>query len=618
MEKINLNEYIENEATTIEEICSLVDGKNIDKRSVISDSKFKKKLYNELKNTNFSYSSMRSVISTFGPNACIENMDIDEIMGYTNSYRFFSTLTEADSKAVLNRVSNDEKYYKHFFDKVEDCYSILYESDYDDVKNVMQKINSSEEQPKNLRHFLNGINESAKESLLKEELKEDVVKTLLNESGKEIRQNFINKDPRALTMYKDMGVLKMIDEGIKFPKDIMRQKDFFEQLKGKDFTEFRKNINKLYKGNYSHEIENKVKQYREDIIKDFNPETGMFNSYNINSNEELNELDMQKDNYILDGKVKYDMHLYLNDKEKLKEVLQKATSDKLSDVIVDSMFNDTKKNVRININEMVRYNGHLSQEEKILDDNKLEFYQKIKNIDNISSQEKLELYKSLKDENVMQEMYEDISALRNKSYQEIRKSLFKTNDNPEDISLSATEENNVEVYKLTGKPFNMLVRALDTEYREETNNIHSAYSLISGNNTSVFGSSSSFLYGYDDIDPESIVNVFESDSYTMNADENITERPNRIMTPEEITDSDHFYSEINIKNKQNEKYDGVQNRKKYKEMRPSYMVAMDRITDEQVQESKRLGIPLVVVERERYKQKLMDNIEYERYDSDIN
>lgn len=51
---------------------------------------------------------------------------------------------------------------------------------------------------------------------------------------------------------------------------------------------------------------------------------------------------------------------------------------------------------------------------------------------------------------------------------------------------------------------------------------------------------------------------------------------------------------------------------------PSYVVSMDNPTKEQIEESKRLGIPLVVVERERYKNKKIDDIEYEEYDHDIN
>ena len=86
------------------------------------------------------------------------------------------------------------------------------------------------------------------------------------------------------------------------------------------------------------------------------------------------------------------------------------------------------------------------------------------------------------------------------------------------------------------------------------------------------------------------------------------------MTPEEIAESSDSYSEINIKNKKSDR----QTSRKYDEMKPSYIVAMDNMTKEQIEESKRLNIPIVVIERERYKTKRIDDIEYEEYDNNIN
>ena len=87
------------------------------------------------------------------------------------------------------------------------------------------------------------------------------------------------------------------------------------------------------------------------------------------------------------------------------------------------------------------------------------------------------------------------------------------------------------------------------------------------------------------------------------------------MTPEEITESSETYSEINIKNEEIVDENG---KKKYKEMKPSYLVTMKSPTKEQIEESKRLGIPIVYVERERYQSKKIDDVEYEEYDYDIN
>ena len=158
----------------------------------------------------------------------------------------------------------------------------------------------------------------------------------------------------------------------------------------------------------------------------------------------------------------------------------------------------------------------------------------------------------------------------------------------------------------------MHVRSLDRPMKETTLNAHSCYSLISGTNPKTYNDEA-YIYGYDSIDPNMIENVFESDSYTI-SDSNITTRPNRIMTKEEITESSSSYSEINIKNK---KIEGIP-KELYEEKKPSYMVCMDELKKEQLEESKRLGIPIVVIDRERYQNKKIDQVEYEEYDMDIN
>ena len=48
-------------------------------------------------------------------------------------------------------------------------------------------------------------------------------------------------------------------------------------------------------------------------------------------------------------------------------------------------------------------------------------------------------------------------------------------------------------------------------------------------------------------------------------------------------------------------------------MKPSYIVAMQEIAEEQIEESKRLNIPIVVIDRERYKDRQIQN-QYKSFD----
>ena len=618
----SIDEILANENVTIDYICKLIECNKLGKEEVMKNDKVKNKIYALLKNSDFSYSDIRNIVSTFGVKECIENLDIDKMMDSNNSYRYFVALNELDNKIILNTAAKNEKYYNHFMERADACFSILSNSNYDDIKAIVDKVNNSKEIPKYFNEFLSGISSNAVEQLVKEDLRDDVLTSIVRNSSTELKQQFISKNPKALHLYKDLNVKQLVNEGIEFPTEILKQETFFEELKGKDFVEFRRNMNRLFSKNYSQELEKRIKDYQENIISEYDSETKMFKEYSkFDSREKLRELDNSKSTYILDDSVKYDMHKYIDDKEKLKEVLQKATSDKLSAVIVDRLFSDTKNNVEININEMLRYNGKLSENERALDDKKTAFYNNIKSIDTLTSDEKLAIYNSVKDENMIGELYNDISALRNLSYKKISESLYKSKDNSEDLSFDETQKNDTTTYKLNGKSFNMLVRSLRGKYKEETNNKNSSYSLISSSNMKVFDEEG-YIYGYDSIDYESIVNVYECDSFSLNTeDKNVTDRPNRIMTPEEITDSDSGYSEINIKNKINEKYDGKSTKGKYKEMKPSYILALDKANPELVEESKRLNIPLVVVDRVKYKDRQV-NYKYKedevKYDIDIN
>ncbi len=614
----DLDDIVNSEAT-IEQICKYVSDHNINKKSIIANANFKEKLYKELSENGFSYSCIRKVVETFGTDECIKNIDVDRIKGLKSAYRYLITLSEYNgSEELLKKVVNDNSYYDYFFKNINNCYSCVENANYDDIKKIIDKISNEPEKYDNLDYFFRGINNDSKKKLLKEDLKYDITKEIVSLSNSKIQQEFINNDPRALFMCKDFDILKMSKNGIHFPNDIMRQDYFFEKLKVDNFVDFRRNINVLYRNNYSSIIQRKVDKYREGIINSYDKEKGIFKDYDIKTQDQVDKLYENNKSYILDGDTKYNILKNIGDKEKLENYLKSRTSEKLSEVIVDSLFNDTKKNVNININEMLRYNNHLDDDKKVLDNNKVDFYNIIKKLSSISNDKKIELYENLKNKDIMSDFYNDISILRKMSYKEISESLFKTEENVEDFCVEASEKNNLKVYKLEGKPFNMLVRALNMEYHEKTNSSESCYSLISNKNLNVFENGRvSYLYGYDKLDPNRIINVFEGDSYTMD-DQNLTNRANRIMSPDEIAESSPSFSEINIKNELNEDYDGKEDNCKYKEMRPTYLVSMKEITKEQIDESKRLGIPIVMIDKERYKTQDIKQIEEDQYDLNIN
>ena len=615
----NVEDIVESKAS-VEEICKYIQEHNIDKKSIIENRKFQEKLYKELSETNFSYSCIRIVVEVFGVNNCIENIDLDSLRNLNSSYRYIVTLSNyCDSKEIINKVASDEKYCDYFLKNIDNCYFLLEKANYDDVRKIIGNVESNKENYKNLNYFYRGIDNESKEKLLKEDLSYDLVKEIISSSNKKIQQSFISNDPRALTMCKDFNVLKMAEDGIQFPTDIMKQDYFFEKLKADNFVDFRRNINRLYRNNYSDIIQRKVDKYRENIINSYDKAKEIFKQYDFQTQDQIDKLYDNNKDYILDSETKFNIVSNLKDKEKLNQYLKKRTSEKLSEVIIDSLFNDTKNNVSLNINEMLKYNDYLSENKKVLDGDKSDFYSIIKNLDNIPNDKKIEMYENLKEKNVMASFYNDISKLREISYQEISDSLFKTENNIDSFSIEESEKNNIGVYDLSKKSYYLLVRVLSREYHEGTNSSQSSYSLISDKNLSVFeNATNSLIYVYDKIDPKRIINVYQGDSYTVDDKNNLTNRVNRIATPKEIVESNSSFSEINIANEKNRDYNETDENYKYKEMKPTGVLCIGKITKRQVDECKRLNIPLLDTGKEIEKSQNIKQVEEEQYDIDIN
>ena len=82
-------------------------------------------------------------------------------------------------------------------------------------------------------------------------------------------------------------------------------------------------------------------------------------------------------------------------------------------------------------------------------------------------------------------------------------------------------------------------------------------------------------------------------SYTVDDKNNLTNRVNRIATPKEIVESNSSFSEINIANEKNRDYNETDENYKYKEMKPTGVLCIGKITKRQVDECKRLNIPLL-------------------------
>ena len=237
---------------------------------------------------------------------------------------------------------------------------------------------------------------------------------------------------------------------------------------------------------------------------------------------------------------------------------------------------------------MLRYNEQLSESEKVLDSKTVVLYKAILNIDGLPCQSKIELYNMLKDQNMNTKFYEDIRSLKDKAYDNIKNDMLKLSEHSDLINEEYSSQLGTTVYDFRGKEFIALVRELRSDFSENTKNKMDCYSLISDKNTRTI--EYGITYGYSDFDIDRVIHMSEKDAFSVdsrNSNES-TQAPNRIATSSQLIESYFGISEINIATKDlgNGQYEAI---------RPDFIVSKDKITAAEISESKRLGIPIVLI-----------------------
>ena len=387
--------------------------------------------------------------------------------------------------------------------------------------------------------------------------------------------------------------------GVIFNDTILRSNEFFDMLKSKSFVDFRTNINNVEVGNSPEFIEIKLKKYYDAIFNDYDENKRMFKEYI----EILAAPDVFKDykkfnNYILDD----DAFQILNSSNQLKngdciDMFKKLTNQKISEVLVDALFADNIYNVQLNIKEMFRFNSKLNDNEKVIDTTREQFYKMILNIDNVPCTDKIKLYRELKDKNINLMFYEDLRKLKDKSYNLIKSELFDFKNNGDSYNEELSNKYGTSVYDMRNKDFFMLVRA-ENGHRDKDRWRRNCYSIISDDNTDVFGHGSVNIYGYNSFENDRVLHMFEGDAFSGDENKNFgsRERVNRIMTPEELANSSSWYSEIQLVNIKDSN-----SKNTYFAKQPDFIVVYNKPSEGNIRESKERGIPIVIINEQRLK-----------------
>lgn len=382
------------------------------------------------------------------------------------------------------------------------------------------------------------------------------------------------------------------------------KKDFLDDLKSFSMIQFRNNANKFLKEHHDSIYEKKIDEYEEGLISNFNIESKMFIQYQYL----LDHLDLlfnlgKKDlnnffmDYITVNKLKELVHedkqgnILVKNSNELVKYLKKISKIKLNEVVVDRLFKDNIYNVFLNIREMLTFHNQLVKDEKVLSQEQIKFYETILNIDSCDVQYVLEFYFKFKEEDIASLFYYDLKNVKHKSYDKIRECLFRPEENIGHEDQNLSKEYGVPVFDLRDKEYFILARCLDDSSQEQTNHLRDCYTLLSNDNSSIMHDDA-YIYGYSGFDNNSILHVFESDSFSNDTNDRdllpSTPKINRIMTPKEIVTKSPVYSEIQIVNKN-------RGNDLFETLRPSYLVVFDKIEDKMLEEAKRKNIPICII-----------------------
>ena len=280
---------------------------------------------------------------------------------------------------VMNQTTGNNKMTKHDFTK-NDSY----------ITNKLSNNVGIREDNINLENLLNSKNEL---------LLIAVINTI---SNKELLQEWLNKDPRAKYLIYKIDVNKLLQFNLLIPDSILNDNKFPNYLiktiidKTESLIDVRSYLYKFQSINFEfyQKSVNEYKKYIQTILNSYDYNTQIFGAY---------LLDSSFDRYLL-PKILRDELKNLPEEQKIN-ILKRETSLRISEIVIDSIFEDNIYNVRLNLNEIIRYTNDIDN--NLISSDHLDFYKTILKIDSLSNEYKINLYNNYKDKNISSILYDD-------------------------------------------------------------------------------------------------------------------------------------------------------------------------------------------------------------------
>ena len=487
---------------------------------ILSNSNLKTKLAQKIYNESLSdriWDYYRNFVLYYGVNlllkiynhSTIEKLNDEEDMRYV----IISVMLENDVNKILDYALSDKEFFEILKDHANSYFHFFNNIDF----NIITKYTSI--YPSFVSKYFILKDEEIKKILINPELPLPILVHLIsNIQNSSILSWFFHNVPRSFEVFHALSkdtIKNLIINKVDLPKRILSSDYFFESIKEDSIVNIRKLVNKTI-DNYGYiEIEDKLLEYYKIVMKERNK--------------------------------------------------------KLADVIVDYLFKDDIYNVFINLKEIISY--HDTLDNKLLDDKVINFFKTILNIDNLSKEEKLDLFNKYCDKKVYLVYYNSLYLLKEHMHNELHQSL-------------TVIDSNQNIIDYRDRKYYLLVRCMNTPYKEKTDNRRDCYSLINDKNNEVFYGK--YIYGYNSFDINRIIHVYEHDAFShQNDGNNTSDYINRLFHPNELVEATSSINEIQVLNYK----DGDS----YIAMKPDYMIAIDEVNELTINESNRLNIPIVLI-----------------------
>ena len=303
----------------------------------------------------------------------------------------------------------------------------------------------------------------------------------------------------------------------------------------------------------------------------------------------------------INNKYKFSTDISNMDNKRIFKYFLSLSDTKLLEALVDRYFEDITYNFLKNVGQLLTL--VLSTKDNIISKENILLYEKIYNFFKLSTEEKINLYKSMNNgKNYIEQFYDDYKKCEEYVYNLYNKEIL----NPiTDINKSPlSSKYGIDVYELSGQPFYALIHQIN-HYRmgNETNvwqknmDINTiSFSLISHNHIQTVADYYTYIIlGFTHIDTNRVIHLYHSDSFS--AGRKGSNRIKELSIPSKLDKETVGYSEmLYLQNSEEMKSDYS----KYTDLEPSYIMCYDKISEIEVQIAKKYNIPAVLLHTDKY------------------